>query len=243
VALACFLLLALTGCGQPAFVGAAKGNFPLVENSERPEDVKDFTQLFEQNCQGCHGANGRNGGAPPLNDPLFLAIVPEEVLRDTISNGRKGTLMPPFARSQGGPLTDEQVTILVRGIHEPRKVNDWPREKPPDNVPDYRLGKPGDAKNGEMVFDVACSSCHGPNGKGGDAGALRDPSFLALISDQELRRIVITGRPDFGMPNYKTRQNPSFTPLTNQDVADVVALLASWRKGEANNTKESARAR
>jgi hypothetical protein len=54
-----------------------------------------------------------------------------------------------------------------------------------------------------------------------------------LISDQALRRLVITGRPDLGMPDYRTQgERPEpFRPMSRQDVADVVALLASWRQG------------
>jgi mono/diheme cytochrome c family protein len=247
----CFvLLLTLTGCGKPAFLGASTGDFPLVdkEKGERPEDVKNFMRLFDQHCRGCHGENGRNGAAPPLNDSLFLAIVPEEVLRDVITNGGKGTPMPAFARGRGGSLTTAQIDILVRGMHDPGTHNNWQKEGRPSDVPEYRLeealkkgGKPGNVENGEMVYEMWCSSCHGPGGKGGDVGSLNDRSLLALISDQALRRIVITGRHDFGMPDYKTRQAPSFKPLTNQDVADVVALLASWRKASSSTDDETKR--
>jgi hypothetical protein len=63
------------------------------------------------------------------------------------------------------------------------------------------------------------------------AGPLRNAAFLSLISDQALRRIVITGRPDLGMPNFVAlgKTLPGGQPLTNEQIADVVALLASWR--------------
>ena len=37
------------------------------------------------------------------------------------------------------------------------------------------------------------------------------------------------------MPDYAGKQGrpPEFQPLTDQDVTDVVALLAYWRKGGA----------
>ena len=41
---------------------------------------RDFALLYATNCAGCHGADGRLGPAPPLNDPLFLAIVPDASL-------------------------------------------------------------------------------------------------------------------------------------------------------------------
>ena len=45
-----------------------------------------------------------------------------------------------------------------------------------------------------------------------------------------VRRIVITGRHDLGMPPYDQRKDEKFKPMTNQEVADVVAFLAGWRK-------------
>ena len=38
---------------------------------------------------------------------------------------------------------------------------------------------------------------------------MNEPDFLALVSDQALRRIIITGRPDLGMPNYRRGRWPA----------------------------------
>ena len=60
---------------------------------------------------------------------------------------------------------------------------------------------------------------------------MNDSAFLTLMSDQALRRIVITGRPDLGMPDYRHQDpKPESKPLTSQDISDLVALLVSWRK-------------
>jgi mono/diheme cytochrome c family protein len=236
VAAGAIVLLLVSGCGKPAYLGARDGEFPLAEKAVRPEDVKDFQTLFDTNCRGCHGANGLGGAAPPLNDPLFLAIIPEAELRTVIGGGRKGTLMPAFARAHGGTLTDEQVEILVKNLHDPVE---WTKAKPDKQVPDYLLAdalahgvKKGDIEEGAGVYEMNCVSCHGKQGMGGDAGPLNDPAFLALTSNQLLRRIAITGRHDFGMPAYnEKRDHGKFTPMTNQDITDLVAYLATWRKG------------
>jgi len=52
-------------------------------------------------------------------------------------------------------------------------------------------------------------------------------SYLSLISDQGLRTIVITGRPDFGAPDW--RGNVPHRPMTDQEISDVVAWLSSRR--------------
>ena len=86
--LCCATLLALAcGCGRRA----------ALERFERPSEVRNFEQLFAQNCSGCHGAEGKFGPAPPLNDPLFLAIIPEAEFTRVVSAGRSETLMPAFA--------------------------------------------------------------------------------------------------------------------------------------------------
>ena len=55
------------------------------------------------------------------------------------------------------------------------------------------------------MWATACAGCHGQNGEGADiGGAIHDPAFLALSSDQVLRRYIITGRNDLSehMPNF-----------------------------------------
>lgn len=222
------LLAALTlalGCGHVE--GPSPGGRPV-----RADQVVDFDALYNRNCRGCHGADGKLGPAPPLNDPTFLAIVPDEVIMGLITEGRPGTPMPAFSRENGGPLTDAQVKALAEGL-KPR----WGQPKPARaDLPAYLADRktPGDPDRGLKVFSQACASCHGENGEGDakGAGSIRDPAFLDLISDQCLRRLVITGRPDLGMPGFASnvgRAN-SFRELSPTDVADVVAALARWRR-------------
>jgi mono/diheme cytochrome c family protein len=211
--------------------------------------VVRFEALYRTHCVGCHGGAGKLGPAPPLNDPLFRAIVPENELRRVLNEGRPGTPMAAFARKNGGPLTPTQVEILVHEIKGTRyrtepsgKVAADPDgvaptwgvpDKAPAGVPSYLTEGSGDGKKGADVFMRACATCHGPEGKGGrDAGAIHVPAFLRLISPQALRRVVITGRPDLKMPNYadKRDRGANFQPLTDAEVTDLVALLQEWRQ-------------
>jgi mono/diheme cytochrome c family protein len=210
----------LAGCDWPG----------KPKDADRPipaEKVEDFGKLYGTHCSGCHGADGKGGPAPPHNDPLFLAIVPDEVLHRVITEGRPGTPMTAFARDRGGPLTDKQVDILARGIKR-----QWAADKPKRKPPPYLLSdaKAGDKEAGRKVFARDCAKCHGEGGRGGEAGPLRDPSFLALVSDQVLRRDAITGRPDLGMPGYEERGDAE---LKSQEINDLVALLAEWRVSES----------
>src|SRR5262245_20653936 len=175
------------------------------ERWKRPAEITDFNTLYNQNCSACHGANGIHGAAQPLNDPLYLAVVTDDVLRPTIARGVSGTLMPAFAESAGGTLTSAQIDVLVAGMR-----SQWARPNAFNNVefPPYSLqdaiakgSGPGDPQRGDKVYKTYCAQCHGEGGRGGEkAGSIVDPNFLALVSNQSLRTTVITGRPDLNKP-------------------------------------------
>ncbi len=220
------LLLLLAGCDWPGKPKDADRAIPA-------DQIKDFGTLYSTHCAGCHGADGKNGPAPPHNDPLFLAMVPDDVLLHVIMEGREGTPMTAFAKNNGGPLTDEQINIVAKGIKQHWATWENVKERPPPYL--LSSAKPGDKKAGLKVFARDCAMCHGERGQGGeDAGAINDPVFLALVSDQALRRYIITGRPDFGMPNYVERGDAD---LTSQQINDLIALLAYWRVGGSVNDK------
>jgi mono/diheme cytochrome c family protein len=202
----------------------------------RSDQVTDFSALYGQHCAGCHGVDGRLGPAPPLNDPLFLAIVPDDVLLQVVSEGRAGTPMPAFSRKHGGALTDEQVRALAAGLRARWKAKP-PEVEPPAYLADEKAHA-GDPRRGATLFERACASCHGEGGHGGEkkVGPINNDAFLALISDQAVRRYIITGRQDLGMPDFASKQErpKDFHPLSEADVADLVALVARWRgSGEA----------
>ena len=75
-----------------------------------------FPTLYKENCAACHGENGKNGVVIPLANPVYLDVAGEDRLRQIIANGVPGKLMPPFAKSAGGMLTDQQVASLAQGI-------------------------------------------------------------------------------------------------------------------------------
>ncbi|MGB9433834.1 MAG: cytochrome c, partial [Candidatus Acidiferrum sp.] len=96
------------------------------------------------------------------------------------------------------------------------------------NPPSYAAKSAGNTLQGEVAYRTYCESCHGPGGRGGPKGSsITDDSFLALVSDQGLRTIVIAGRPELGAPDW--RENIPGKPMTDQDITDVVAWLASRR--------------
>ena len=221
----CALAAALSLAG--ALLLAACDSFPGKPrpgaHDVMPTQIVAFDELYARHCAGCPGKDGRLGAARPLNDSLYLSVVPRERLREVIARGVPGTSQPVFAQSAGGELTDAQVDALVDGLLKTWKRGEAPRDVPPYSAP------PGDAARGKTVFATACASCHGAEGGGGPkGGSVVDPSYLALISDQGLRTTVIAGRPDLGMPDWRTYLTGQ--SLSHQQVADVVAWLVAQRR-------------
>jgi mono/diheme cytochrome c family protein len=209
----------LSGCaaphGQPL-----KGSETLA-----PNEILDFDTLYAQNCAGCHGAEGRGGAAIALADPVYLAIADDAGIGKVIAGGVHGTAMPAFAESSGGMLTDKQIAVITTQIR-----SRWSRPGNLDlaNLPSYAPKSAGNVSQGEAAYKTYCESCHGPSGRGGPKGsAITDDSFLALVSDQELRTIVIAGRPELGAPDW--RGNVPGKPMSEQEITDVVAWLTSRR--------------
>jgi mono/diheme cytochrome c family protein len=175
------------------------------------------------NCAGCHGADGHFGGALPLNNPTYLALVDDASMRNAIAIGITGTAMPAFAVSSGGMLTDDQISALVNGIR-----SNWGNgARPVEGTPSYLSSSVGDAGHGARVFGDYCASCHGGGGTGGTAGAIANPSFLALYNDQTLRTLIIAGRPDLGHPGWNDYANKP--GLDSARISDIVAWLAARR--------------
>jgi cytochrome c oxidase cbb3-type subunit III len=198
-------------------------------NSEpvAPSQVLDFSTLYAQNCAGCHGAQGRGGASIALANPVYLAIVDETTMRNVVAKGIRGTSMPAFAQSAGGMLTDQQIEAITSVV-----FSRWERKQILDgaNPPSYAAKAAGNVDHGQLVFGTYCASCHGSEGKGTPKGsAITNDSFLALVSDQALRTIVITGRPELGAPDWRSNIPGRPIPMTDQEITDVVAWLASRR--------------
>ncbi|HTV59748.1 MAG TPA: c-type cytochrome [Verrucomicrobiae bacterium] len=211
-----------------AFATAAGCNgfhgVPVSAAQLRPDQVLDFETLYSENCAGCHGERGQGGAAIAIASPVYLSIAGDDVLRNVMANGVPGTPMPAFAQKAGGMLTEPQVSALVSGIRNWAKPDDFAGVHPPA----YAGTTPGNPSRGADVYATFCSSCHGADGKGGkEAGSVVDPSFLALISDQGLRTVVIVGRPEFNAPDW--RGDVPGHPMTGEQVSDVVAWLAAQR--------------
>ena len=131
--------LLLVACGKPK-------PEPLV-----PVEVTNFQELYMSNCSGCHGDNGMHGAAQPLNNAVYLALVPKETLRQIIANGVTGSLMPGFSKASGGDFSANQINIVTDGIEK------WanPGSLQTAALPPYSSKSQGDATAGAQTFQRA----------------------------------------------------------------------------------------
>ncbi|HUS94323.1 MAG TPA: c-type cytochrome [Patescibacteria group bacterium] len=146
--------------------------------------------IFHDSCAECHGEGGlaldcsTTAGEEidckgiPLNHAALLCGDPslrmqqmawnsskENFIKQTISSGRPGTLMPIWSKSFGGPMEDYQIdqvaSFVLNWAETPGLCGDgavaaieWPDTV--EELPD------GDAENGRDVFQLnGCAVCHG----------------------------------------------------------------------------------
>ncbi|HEX9451611.1 MAG TPA: c-type cytochrome [Burkholderiales bacterium] len=112
-ALAC--LAALTGGAGNVETGPVPTGQLKNPYEGDPQAIEYGAKLFKRiSCHGCHGGNARGGTGPDLTDDEWLRTPTDEMIFNTIKNGRPGTMMSPF-RDQ---LADEQIWYLVSFIRE-----------------------------------------------------------------------------------------------------------------------------
>ena len=87
----------------------------------KPAEGKYGQQLYDTACGICHAAEHRASMVPDLSK--LTVPTNEEFWRTWITYGKPGSLMPAFAQSQGGPLSDIQIASLatyLNAIHPPK---------------------------------------------------------------------------------------------------------------------------
>jgi mono/diheme cytochrome c family protein len=216
--------VALTACekapdGSMRFTGQ-----PKIENRwQAPTKVTDFNKLYSQNCLGCHSNGPATVSASiALDNPTYLSILPEATLRDVIANGVNGSLMPGFSIKAGGPLTDAQIDILVKGLLAKKSATIDPA------LPVYAAPL-GNVDAGRALFEASVYARRDGQPIPLEKSIL-NPAFLGTISDQYIRTLLIVGLPQLGYPDFR-----GVVPgrvLTTQDVSDLTAWIVSNRKNE-----------
>ena len=96
-----------------------------------PAFGKTGEDLFHTACGICHEAKNRATMVPDLR--TLKTQIDDAYWQNWVSHGKAGTLMPGFAATEGGPLSEAQIDSLVQYLTRafPRPVNN-PRPDPED---------------------------------------------------------------------------------------------------------------
>jgi len=152
-------------------------------------------QLFEANCAPCHGQFGEGGPLPtnparilaPISTAEFLSTRDDATLKSIISHGQPNLGMSPFAITNGGPLSDDDIDALVR------LMRSW-QTNPPVEFPPEVVAPPPLGGDHATVYAALCSQCHGENGEGGIGPSFQGPEFQAQ-SDAQIYTSIHDGHP------------------------------------------------
>ena len=92
---------------------------------------------------------------------------------------------------------------------------------------------PAAGKLGPELFAAVCAACHGGDGSGVHAPSIRNPSYLAARTDEELQQAISYGSADPRMPGFLDLMGG---PLDTAQVDSLVRLIRSWDSGGAPPT-------
>lgn len=178
-------------------------------------------ELYVEFCAVCHGVNGQGRVGASLQN--FPGIDVGAALEQTISDGIPGSVMPAWAESNGGPLTDQQIDDIIAYIQasfagtEP--VEPLPTYQPPDIPPLPNVQ--GDPSQGAVVYEENCVMCHGENGRG-YFGAPLAKNWASNQPAVFIRDVVRTGISGTAMPAWAMENGG---PLTEDQIDDVSAFV------------------
>ncbi len=172
---------------------------------------------FETYCASCHGPNAEGyaagGSGPGIGLAGFLSVASDDFIMQTVKHGRAGTAMLPFVGAKGlANLTEGDVGDVIAYL---RTLPGKPK------IAEVKTDVSPDPEAGKMHFDANCMACHQPGGIGkpGFAPSIRNSDFLALASDDFIRKTVKIGR-------LGTAMLPR-PDLSDKVMGDIIAYLRS----------------
>lgn len=172
--------------------------------------------LYQKFCSSCHGEEGLGSSAPALNKDGLLRTVDETYFINSIRNGRPMRGCPSFDKK----ISADEARLLARFI------KGWQKEKTL-KAPAHDVS-PKKTERGEDLFQL-CGGCHGLEGEGAMGPPLLDPGFLKSISDTELRRTIMWGRPGTPMKGY-LKGKGGLATLTEKEIDEIISYIRYRQK-------------
>jgi mono/diheme cytochrome c family protein len=215
----------------------------LVESAEVPTlgtfltDNKGFTlYTYKQDQPGISKCSGNCAAIfPPLTvpqdlQPALASGVPGKL---SVIERADGTYQvtysdapdynqAPLYTYYGDIAPGETNGVDFQGEWEIVPVNVSTARATPISTPTSGVVAQGNAAMGAPAYLENCTPCHGIEGQGVDAPALRNNPFVQSAGDQAVSETIADGRPHTEMPAWLQSKGG---PLTDQQITDVVAYL------------------
>ena len=187
--------------------------------------VEKGKAAFDENCVACHQADGLGlpGTAPSLTNKDLLRNASDRFFAETIRDGRPDTPMPSFA----DVLKPEDIPAIIAYL---RSFSVYPNRSAEIDAEEPATG---DIKLGEERFKLICSSCHGNDGEGYEAGgsgtAIAKSGLLSKATDGFLRATIREGRSNTPMHGFIG--SAGLANLSYHEVDSIIVYLRS-RQGK-----------
>lgn len=192
-------------------------------------------RLFATNCAVCHGQKGEGRVGATLNT-VFVSMNATVELKEIISKGRLGTMMPTWGKENGGPLSEQDIDDIVAYIESWGKTYEPPEPLPPvppQNIPPV-AEVTGDPNKGYTVFQQNCAGCHGEKGEG-RIGATLTTSFPSIDPGAFAIETIKRGIAGTKMPAWSQANGG---PLADDDINNVAAYVLSLQRQPAARPSE-----
>jgi mono/diheme cytochrome c family protein len=226
------------GKGGVANPGSADGDVPPlnpVDSTLTSSDPKTYATNLDLFLEHGSTAEGNNPtfGMPAWGDKSLLT---QQQIADVIAY--IVSLNPAPTASAAAPAAAAATEV------EPEATEEVSRPSNPGG-PGAAVGLTGDVTSGQQIYSADCTTCHGPDGKGGVANPgsadgtvpplnpidatlkSSDPKTYATNLDLFLEHgsTAEGNNPTFAMPAWGDK-----SLLTQQQIADVIAYIISLNK-------------
>lgn len=154
--------------------------------------------------------------------------------------GLDGSVRKSLAVMTDDPRTPRVLLTLLASVvpvEIPRKEGEHPRVAGQSML----VGEcaschaaPAAGKHGEELYAAICASCHGDDGAGVHAPSIREASYLAGKTDEDLHQAISYGSANPKMPGFLDLMGG---PLDTSQVDSLVRLMRSWEHGSDTNSR------